>query len=307
MSSLYNILKYIFLNRYRQLTYLDSGRFYFFAIVYLIGILKLSTWENEYSASVIFVIFCLQNISFLQRNDFIFLKNRLGKFRALRIIIIDLFLLSIPLLFITSFKSFSFLLIEILLLITLPMLLTLKKRSSSIGIFSSKDPLWSTYAKKKPWGFILLIIIYYVQYQALSIDNIGLFYVASCSILLFVLNIFSEDEYLIYLKISDKKLQKYLIGLLLTNLKNIIYISAPGLLLTILFLNITAFLSVLFVIFCASILFWTRFFFNDNLIKNFFGLIVIILIASLYDINKLFLILPIILVNIILIKPVVHY
>ena len=141
MSS-FHTLKYIFLNRYRKLTFSDSGPFYFFGIIYLVSIYQLLYWENEYSLYIILIIFLLQNISFLQRNDFSFYRKQMGAFRAILLIKTDLLLISLPILSVSACKNISLLLIEEFFLLILPCFLILRKKNSAfIKLFSSNDPL----------------------------------------------------------------------------------------------------------------------------------------------------------------------
>lgn len=304
MNNFY-IIKYIFLNRFRKLTYLDSGPFYFFGLLYLISIYQLYFLKSEYSDKLVLFMFFLQNISFLQREDFVFLRKQMSIKNALFIITIDLLLLSLPLLIFTFFKAPSFFLIEIIALLTLPLTLLLKRRNGfKINLFSSKDALWNSYIRKKPWSLLLLLVVYYVQFQALLIHNNGLFHVVTCGILLFTLNIYLEKEYFIYLKLSSKNLEKYLAYLLIINIKNIFYISIPSILILI-FYGIENIYKFLLIVFSGSLLFWERYLFADKpILKNFIGLITIILVASIYNFEeKLSLILlVVILINILLLK-----
>lgn len=283
MSS-FHFIKYIFLNRYRKLTYKDSGPFYFFSFLYFLSLYQLYFWENPYSNKVILLMFFLQNISFLYRKDFSFLKKTIGVKKALFIVIIDLCLLSLFFLIITFFKSLFFLIIELLFIILIPFVLLLKKiNTSSIHFFSSKDPLWINYIREKPWGLILLLIVYYIQFQALLIQNKGLFHVATCGSLLFVLNVYTENEHFFYLKISSKDIKKHLLYLLFINIKNTFYILVPSVLL-ITFYGIENFQSILIILSAVSLLFWMRYYFlKNNLSKNFFGLILTIVIAGFYN------------------------
>ncbi len=294
------IFKYIFLNRYRRLTYLDSGPFYFFGLLYLVSLYQLCFWKSEFANWIILFISFLQNISFLQREDFPFFRKQKGLIRGISIIILDLLLLSLPLLLIAFFKDTSFFIVEILSILILPHILILKKRSRSfINIFSSKDALWSTYARKKPWGFALLLIMYYIEFQAVKINNYGLFYIASCGILLFTLNVYTEKESLIYLKLSDKNLKEHLLNLLLINIKHIFYVSIPSFLI-VCFCGIENIVSILLISISGSLLFWIRYIYADNsFLKNFVGMIFIILIASIYNIqDRYFFFLFILLINV---------
>lgn len=304
MINFLSIIKYIYLNRYKRFTYSELSPFYFFLLIYSLGLYKIYTWESKESVYVTLVIFFMNTISLLQRDDFIFFKKQLGIFKTLIIMYIDVLLINIPLLFLTVTKSISFLVIEIGLIFTLPLFLLLRKvRFTAIPLFSSKDPLWLSYIRKKPWSLAFLIILYYVQYQGLIVDNIGLFNVASFGVLFFISNIFSEKEHLIYFKLSDKKIEKHLMDMLWINLKNYIVVLIPSIL-SVLILAFNHIIDLIPVVIGGSLVFWLRYFFYNNeflrTLSSVFTIIFIIVIFSTINIGLYFLI--IILLNVILAK-----
>jgi hypothetical protein len=303
MTSFY-LLKYIYLNRFRKLTHSDSGPFYFFGILYLVSIYQIFLLEDQYSLYIVLTFFLLQNISFLQRDDFVFLRKQIGLNKSIFLVQIDLFLISILILCVSIVKFHYLFLIELFLIIALPYTLLLRKNSNTfIKTFSSKDPLWLTHIRKKPWELLILLMVYYVQYQGLIAKNIGLFNVALFAILYFMINVFSENEKLIYLKLSNKRLKNHITEILFLNLKNISYVFIPTLLI-VPFFDFSLLLNIVLVIMSGSLILMTRyFFFNQQLNKNFIGIVIIIFFASLQSTVKYtYLFLLIFILNLLLIS-----
>ncbi|RMZ57930.1 hypothetical protein D1632_16605 [Chryseobacterium nematophagum] len=245
--------------------YGDSSRFYFLCLLYILGIWKLLTYSGFYSPLLFVFSTTIQTILLLERNDFILLKKQLGIIKSYLFIFLDLFFFNSIILLCILFKSLLYpFIFSSALLILSPLLLFLKKINYYFKLpFSTIDPLWINYIRRKPWILLILIVIYFVQYQALENKNIGLFEVSSFGIGYFVFQIYREKEKLIYLKFSKKKVKIYLLESLKSNIVNTLYISIPSLLLHILY-KISPIEFIFQIIFSTSIIFFIRYLFYKN-------------------------------------------
>ncbi|CAA7392584.1 hypothetical protein [Chryseobacterium fistulae] len=269
MPDFFRMLFLIYLNRFRKLTYGDSGPFYFLSFIYIIGLWKLIDYEEVYS-KIIFIFFIfIQNTILLERNDFPFLKKQLGSIKSYLFIVLDLFFFNIIILFCILFKEFFIhFILSLALIFLMSLLLFLKKINYHFKLpFSTIDPLWINFIRRKPWALLILITTYFIQYQGLENKNSGLFYAASFGITYFVLQIYTDKEKLLYLKLSKKNIKIYLLESLKNNIINTLYLFLPSLLLQLNY-RIFSFEFLFQIIFSISFAFYTRYLFYENKIMQ---------------------------------------
>jgi hypothetical protein len=283
MPNFFKILFLVYLHRFRKLIYRDSSLFYFLCLLYILGVWKLLTYNETYSKFIFVIFIFIQTIILLERNDFILLKKQLGLIKAYLFIFLDLFYFNLIVLLCILFKGFfNHFILSLVLLALMPLLLFLKKINYHFKLpFSTIDPLWINFIRRKPWILLILIIIYFIQYQGLENKNIGLFQITSFGIGYFVSQIYTEKEKLIYLKFSKKNIKIYLLESLKNNIINTLYISIPCLLLLVIY-KISPIEFLFQIIFSTSFIFFIRYlFYRNNIIQGIFFFILLFLLFYL--------------------------
>lgn len=285
MPNFFKILFLVYLHRFRKLTYGDSSLFYFLALFYILGVWKLCTYNEVYSKFIFLFFIFIQTLILLDRDDFILLKKQLGAIKSYLFICLDIFCLSFLILLCILLKGFLPQFIFSLFLIGLmPLLLFLKKINYYFKLpFSTIDPLWINFIRRKPWMLLILILIYFIQYQGLENKNIGLFQIISFGIGYFISQIYTEKEKLIYLKFSKKNIKTYLLESLKSNIINTFYLSIPSVLLLVIY-KISPVEFIFQVIFSTSFIYFTRYLFYRNTILQ--GLFFFIQLLLLFYLQK---------------------
>lgn len=277
MSCFLKILYFIYLNKFRKLTYGDSSKFYILFVFYLFSIYQIGFGNFSYGKYILLILVFFQGISETSRNDFIILKKNLGIGKTYLVFLLDLFLFNLLALIALFNQSLNYAAIAIFCLFLFPTLLFFRKASSKIWLpFSIRNPIWLITIRQKPWLLLILILGYYIQYQALLVSNTNLFFVACTLLPIYLMIMFQEqNEKFLFFKFLQFSKTKYLLKSLKVNVKNILFLLIPTLILMIVF-QYYSFEKLLLVILTALFFVSLKYiFYNNSLLKNIFSMILI--------------------------------
>lgn len=211
------LIKYIYLNRYRKLSYKDKSILIIFPIL-LFSIIRTYKMNNDiYSFSCFTIFLFIQNIYIYKREDLNFLKINSKSY--IFIILIDYLLINSPLIFI----SYLYQIPSEILLISIPIIfiffifsinnISLKINNISLNTYSI-NPLINSFFRKYPIIYIVIFIIYIISYFAITENNMNLLKISLSLIIYCITYSINIPENLIFLKFSEISIDKYLLKMI---------------------------------------------------------------------------------------------
>lgn len=284
INNIYNLLRLIYLNRFRRLSYSDKSRFYILLGIFIIAYFQLWIKDWEYKNIIVIILIFSNSITLLQRNDYIFFRKQLGLFYSHTLIFTDILVWNVPLLVYLLVNNLLLFIASILFFFLLPFILNLRKINvGNLKIFSVKDPIWNTHIRTRPWEYLILVFSLFLQYQGLKYNNEGLYTFGLYIISLMILQIYRENEKIYFYKFSKRDKKSLLISLFRCNVFNYICLFAPSILMLIFFFRMSLVEVILGAIISIIPLFWIRYlFFKDALLKI---LVAYLYIIFIYGIN----------------------
>ena len=223
------LFNFIYLDRYRKLTYGDSSKFYVFIFFYVVTLYQCVYSNFEFIKYFLLWLVFFQSSIIMNRNDYLLLKTNLGGYKTYFIIVLDLILINLLVLIILPTKNVLFLFISIFCIVVYPLILNFRKINNKTPLpFSTHDPIWIIYIRQKPWMIIILIIGYYIQFQALKNGNKNLFIISCYAVPFYVMNMFQEmREKFIFFKFIKNSPTNHINSMIRAGFLNTIYFLIP--------------------------------------------------------------------------------
>lgn len=242
MDNFFEILRTIYLNRYRKLTFKDASAFWVILGAYLLLIYKIFNQTFPKFPQLDFTEYVIIYFSFAisnyvnERTDWELLRGFLSKTNVYFVYFIDLILAN-SLNLITSiycgYDISSFSIIGLILFFTF-----YKIQSNKPRIYlpiSNLDVLNKIGLRKNRFIYLILIICYYVIYQSLIKENRDLYMIISIVIIYIILEFTNTTEKLEYFLLSKLNTKQYILKNEFEFFKTSLIILIPSYILTIIF------------------------------------------------------------------------
>lgn len=285
IKQLYVILKFININRYRLFSYKDYSKPIVLLFFYVLALKNLWRYESIYSLYILFLLLISQCVYLQNRNDFEFFKKKLKYPNIIIIYFFDLFILNTPILFLISIKSFEFLIYSIISIFIFSFLHNNYSIKKIPLPFLKKDPVWTTYFRKNPFIFFILIILYYILYEGLVNQNYNLIIFSIIVLLIIILSVLNNREEIIFIKLSKLSIEKYLLKIIKIYLINSLIIFIPIVILLIVYNTLTFQICFLYTFSVIVLVNLKYLFFNKELTHGISSFLYIFLVAYFLNHN----------------------
>lgn len=287
-------LKIIYTNRLRELTFKDSSAFYVPLIIFLFAIYKIFIGEFPsfpmLNLTPYFIILCSFTFSAFinNRKDLNLLKLLFNNNIIFLICSIDLFLVNSLLIIVSIKERDSFSLYSIIGII---LLFTFYRSRINTTVFKSflqpLSVLLKTQLRKNKYVYILLIVLYYLVYQGLIVDNRNLYIIAVVSLISILFDITSKNEKIVYFIFSKYTNKEYIIKNELSFIYDSLKFIIPIIIGTIIF-NPVYILDVLISLLVIPSIYPLKYIYFNKKLKlaistGFITLLVIFLLIDTYD------------------------
>jgi hypothetical protein len=296
---------FIYLNKFRKFTYGDSSKFYILLLIYLISVYQIGFGKLVFGKYILLILVIFQSISETSRNDFTILKKNLGISKTYLVFVFDLVLFNTIALIALANQSLKYFTIAALCVFLFPFFLFFKRASSKIWLpFSTKSPLWLITIRQKPWLLFILFFGYYIQYEALMVSNFNLFLVACNLIPIYLLVMYQEqNEKFLFFKFIGFSKTQYLLNDFKNNVKNVLFLLLPTLILMFIFQFYSIEKLVLIVLTSIFSVSLKYIFYDNSLLKSILSMMLLaISIACQITLNCFSAISILLLINLILFK-----